>query len=130
MKKILFNKNMLISALMAVTMTATSAVLPATAATINRNISSSRKVTACVKSGKGWQYSLGWKTTSVTITNTSSKGGITVGTPLTCYYVNKGRSVRFNIRGSGKYAYYTLRRSGIGTRKFKVATSAGSVYTY
>ncbi len=133
MKKMMFNKKMLVSTLMAITMTATSAVFPVSAATVNRTVSNYKTVTARVTSGSGWQYSLGWKKTSVTITNTSSYRNqpITVRTSSAPYYLAKGRSVKFNISGSNKTAYYKITKNGAGgNRKFRVTTSAGSVYTY
>ena len=130
MKKTMsFNWKMVLSIFMALMMTATVLVMPASAATSTKSMSNSRTVTVNVKTGSGWQYSLGWKKTAVTFTNTSKSGAIAVYTPLgTTYYLQKGRSVSFNVAGSGKYYKYGVQRSGIGTRSCRVTTSAGSVY--
>ena len=103
------------------------------AASCRKSVTTGRSTqTFTITTGSGWQYSLGWKKTTVTVKNTGS-------TPVYVYngigsigyayngQLNPGQSKTYTASGSGKRYYYMIQRSR-GTGSVTITTSAGSVW--
>ena len=122
-----------LSVLMALILTLSVTILPASAAySKQKKVTSTSKLTEFqITSGKGLFYSWGWKKTSVTVTNTGkypvkmyekSKAGL-------LYYqgdVLPGRSISMTIKGSGVTTKLLFQR-GRANSTVSVSVSAGSV---
>lgn len=130
MKRTMFvNCKKILSVFVVLMVTMSLLAVPASAATSSRSISNSRTSTVNVQTGSGWQYSLGWKKTTVTFTNTSRSGAVTVKAPGgVSYYVQRGCSRTFTLYGNQRHYQYGVQRSGVGSRSYRVRTSAGSIW--
>lgn len=123
----------IVSVIMALVMSL-SFVLPVFAATSKTvNVNTSRCQTVNITTGKGWMYSLGLKTTTVTVTNTG-KGTATLYKNIGNVGYSwegslaPGQTKTYKAKGSGKKYSVMLQKDSGRNTTVKVSVSAGSVY--